>query len=390
MLTHLSAAVLAVALGLAAPLNAHTADLTSRLAEARRKSEAPAMAIGVIDENSQRHTAVSGERAAGTGVEVQPNDLWHIGSISKSFTAILAGRLVDQGKIRWDSTIIEVLPSFDTHISRMYHTVTLEQLLGSRGGIPAFDREIQGWLFTLDAPLRTQRRAATRRILSLKPIAPPGVKHVYSNFGYIVAAAMLEQAADSTWEDLIKEHIAGPLKMTTLGFGPPGDPRIDAPDQPWGHLVLPDRLTPIHPAGRSDNPPAYNPAGRIHASIDDLTSYAAACLGTLKVLHDPATTDDTLTPLGLRAVTARRIFQTPAGDGPPYALGFVVNTNAQGNPTTIWHNGSNTMWYAELLATIDKQGIGRAAIVCANATGPAIDKAVADLAIEFAKPAQPE
>lgn len=379
--------------------NANANAIQARFDAAFEQSSAPAMAVGVVDADGNRFIAVNGERAAGTGVPVEPNDLWHIGSISKSFTAILAARLVDAGLIRWDTTIIEAIPSLEPKISRLYHGVTLEQLLSSRGGVPPFDRGVHVWMSEQVTPPHEHRLEAAERILNLRPVAPPGAWHVYSNFGFIVAGAMLEAAADDSWESLIREHIAEPLDMPTLGFGPPGDPMIDAPDQPWGHVIGPERSLAIQPGPRADNPAAYGPAGTIHASIADLTNYAEAHLGTLRALRDPSTKPDTLTPLGITAASARHVFRVPPStreSNPPYALGLVVRNDTNGMPVTVWHNGSNTMWYAEMFVRIGIDGTARASFVCANAAGESVERAVSQLAralVEqpfLAAPAQPE
>jgi len=68
-----------------------------RLAELRTKAGAPAMGAASAGRHSAPQIWVDGERIAGSGIAVEPTDQWHLGSITKSMTASLIGRLVDQG-----------------------------------------------------------------------------------------------------------------------------------------------------------------------------------------------------------------------------------------------------------------------------------------------------
>ncbi|MGP1346902.1 MAG: serine hydrolase domain-containing protein [Phycisphaerales bacterium] len=368
--------------GQAAPEWSNEAKLRERVEASLEASGAPAMAAGVVTGSGDRLTTAMGERAAGTGVPVTIDDRWHIGSISKSFTAVLAARLVDEGLIDWDTTIFEAIPELEGTASRMYRRVTLEQLLGSRGGVPQGDGGVQRRLFELEGTPREQRMEAVAAILSGRPIGPPGARHAYSNFGFIVAGAMLERAADRSWEDLVREKIGGALGMSSLGFGAPGDPMVDAPDEPWGHTWNGESFRSVPPGGVSDNPVSYGPAGTIHASIGDLLKYAEAHLRTLEMVRDREADDDAETPLGIRLGSARRVYRVPENPDVPYALGLIVRSDLSGRPTGVWHNGSNTMWYAEMLVVADERG-SRAAFVCANAMGDRVQGEVARLAREL-------
>ena len=63
------------------------------------------------------------------------DDAWHIGSDAKAMTATLAARLVEQGKIRWDTSLAEGLPELAGAMHEAHKPVTLRQLLGHRGGV---------------------------------------------------------------------------------------------------------------------------------------------------------------------------------------------------------------------------------------------------------------
>src|SRR5262249_21936799 len=154
----------------------------------------------------------------------------HIGSCTKAMTATLIAMLVEEHKLRWEMTIAEGLPKLAASIDRSYRDVTLAQLLSHWGGIPANGNQDQP-----AGPVTEQRLSYIRQVLSQPSPVGPCKQWVYSNAGYVIAAAIAEQAARSSWEDLMQRRIFRPLRMTTAGFGPPGIP--DRLDHPWAHQL---------------------------------------------------------------------------------------------------------------------------------------------------------
>src|SRR5262245_52238688 len=76
-------------------------DLSQSLGALRDKYHVPALAAAAMRDGQLVALGVSGVRQAGASDPVQVNDLWHIGSCTKSMTATLAGILVDEGKAKW-------------------------------------------------------------------------------------------------------------------------------------------------------------------------------------------------------------------------------------------------------------------------------------------------
>ncbi|NIW23100.1 MAG: serine hydrolase, partial [Gammaproteobacteria bacterium] len=69
----------------------------------------PALAVAIVEGGQVIDHAVVGVREAGTDVAAQVDDLFHIGSIGKSMTATLLGRLVELEALRWDTTISNIV-----------------------------------------------------------------------------------------------------------------------------------------------------------------------------------------------------------------------------------------------------------------------------------------
>jgi len=244
-------------------------------------------------------------------------------------TATLAAMFVEEGKLSWNTTIAEVFPELKGKMNKFYETVTVEQLLTHRGGVPE-KPPAAAWARAWEqhgTPME-QRREFIAAVLAEKPADTSGTNEIYSNQGYTIVGAMLEKIAGQPWETLITEKLFKPLHMDTAGFGVPGT--TGKTDQPWGHTK---RLFWTEPA-QSDNPPAIAPAGRVHLSLDDLARYA--------IFHMEGEQKDGL----LKAVTVRKLHT--AARGGDYAFGWVVSKRSWAGGTTLWHNGSNSLWYVNV------------------------------------------
>ena len=118
--------------------------------------------------------------------------------------------------------------------------------------------------------LPQQRLEIARQALSRPPGIPPDTKYWYSNVGYILAGAVLEQLTGRAWEDLMRERLFQPLGISTGGFGPPGT--AGKTDQPWGHSsILGKPIDPGSPAAQF--PLYYGPAGLAHMTITDWAKF---------------------------------------------------------------------------------------------------------------------
>jgi CubicO group peptidase (beta-lactamase class C family) len=58
-----------------------------------------------------RPAGACGARRAGQDILVTMEDRFHLGSDTKAFTSLLASQFVEEGKLRWDSTLAEIFPS---------------------------------------------------------------------------------------------------------------------------------------------------------------------------------------------------------------------------------------------------------------------------------------
>src|SRR4051812_25518106 len=111
--------------------------LDATLNDVRTRANLPAVAALVqIDGKIEAQSAV-GVRAAGHPELVTRQDLWHLGSDTKSMTATLIARLVEKGFLRYDDTMAKVFPGVAARMDPTMHDVTVAQLLTHTSGLPS-------------------------------------------------------------------------------------------------------------------------------------------------------------------------------------------------------------------------------------------------------------
>lgn len=308
----------------------------------------PALAAGIVTRAGLGWAGVRGMRRTGDEAAATLDDRWHLGSNTKAMTAAVFGRLVEQGRARWAMPLAEALPGLT--IDPAWAETTLDDLMRHRAGLLDGPLVNQAWLIAAHVdqrPLPEQRAEFAARALGSPPGGPVG-QFAYGNGNYIVLGAAIEALTGQPWEAVMAAELFGPLGLTTAGFGAPRG------EAPWGHRGG----VGVDPAGFADNPRALGPAGTAHMSLADYARFIAAMMGGA--------------PDWLSEETRACLLTPAAGDPPAYAAGWGVGSapwaGVGGSGPTITHNGSNTLWFATVLAAPER-GLGFIALSNDGAAG---------------------
>jgi CubicO group peptidase (beta-lactamase class C family) len=146
-----------------------------------------------------------------------PNDLqtkFEIGSMTKQFTALLVLQFVNEGRINLDGHLSDYLPYYRKDTG---NRVTVRQLLSHTSGIPNF---ISAPGFLDGPPSRTTYNVKdfAQKYCSGDLEFEPGTRFHYSNSGYFLLGAVLEQVSGISYEQLLKDRIFKPLGMNDSGY----------------------------------------------------------------------------------------------------------------------------------------------------------------------------
>jgi CubicO group peptidase (beta-lactamase class C family) len=146
-----------------------------------------------------------------------PNDLrtkFEIGSMTKQFTAVLVLQFVNEGKIRLEGHLSEYLPYYRKDTGSR---VTVSQLLSHTSGIPNFLAS-PGFLEGAASRVAYSVKDFSQKYCSGDLRFEPGSKFEYSNSGYFLLGAILEEVSGASYEQLLKDRIYAPLGMKDSGY----------------------------------------------------------------------------------------------------------------------------------------------------------------------------
>lgn len=133
-ITYLGILSLASSLFAIGPARAQLPGAQQALDSLRAKYHVPALMAAIIEPSRIRYVQ-AGVRRNDRPETVRLTDYFHLGSNTKGVTSLLAGKLVEQGKISWNSKLVDIVPALRGQVLPAYAGVTLDELLSHRAGI---------------------------------------------------------------------------------------------------------------------------------------------------------------------------------------------------------------------------------------------------------------
>jgi CubicO group peptidase (beta-lactamase class C family) len=298
--------------------------------------------------------AVDGKTRSSGGVPLATDMWFHIGSNLKAMVAMALAVQVEQGKLRWNSTLAEVFPELAPAMLPAYRGVTIENLLSHRGGfVELLSASELTIIPVFEGDSASQRLRFVAWATSVPPLGTPGQTFRYSNAGYGIAGAVLERITGQAFEAAMADTLFKPLGLR-YAFAYP--PQL-AGTQPSGHevdavgtaLVEVDLTEPLY------TPPVYLfAAGHLSMPLADYARFAQIQLRGLRGK-----------PVLLKAETFKKL-HTSLGPIPDtnlgYASGWVTEPSAD-NTTLYWSVGQLIGFTATVMVSPNAD---RATVLLAN------------------------
>ncbi|HTZ43955.1 MAG TPA: serine hydrolase domain-containing protein [Jatrophihabitans sp.] len=239
----------------------------------------PGVQVSVAEDGSRRLSAAFGLADEPAGEALTERHLFRIASHSKTFTAVLALRLAEQGRLRLDDPI-------STHVAGLAGSElagrTVRELLSHGGGVIRDSEDGDFWQLMCDYPDRDALIA-----IAAEPSAavlPRNERFKYSNIGYGLLGLVIEEVTGLSYAEVVAAEIVGPLGLTETG------PELAAgrlAEYAAGHSALSyatERTVIEHVDTR-----ALAAATGFYATADELAAFYSALLpGDARLLGDDA------------------------------------------------------------------------------------------------------
>jgi len=180
-------------------------------------------------------------------------------STTKAMTAACIGMLVDEGKLKWDDKLKEVLPDFRLYDPYVSDEITVRDLLRHNAGLGNGDRL---WLFGYSS------EEIVRRMRYMKPAYSMRSSFIYQNLMYVVAGEVIKKVSGIPWNEFITKRIFQPLNMShtyTKFTDSESEPSRMTPHFNFGDTTI-KAIEAIDFGG-------YDPAGSVVSCVDDITKW---------------------------------------------------------------------------------------------------------------------
>ncbi|WP_372511860.1 serine hydrolase domain-containing protein [Frankia umida] len=290
-----------------------------------------------------------------------PDTQYRIGSITKTFTAVLVLRLRDEGRLSLADPLDRHVPGTAVGDS------TIAQLLAHLGGItaetppPWWERVAGSEHATLDEAVGPDPRRFR-----------PGRRHHYSNVGFAVLGELVARLRGMSWAQALDRELLAPLGLTRTTGAPMAPHAQGYAVHPHADVLLPE---PAHDAG------VMAPAGQLWSTVTDLVRWMAVLgghsdavlsLDTLAEMREPAAVEADSGEWQLGAGLGLQLIRRPNGLGGPSGQRGLAGTST----VFVGHGGSMPGFVA---AAWSRPG-GTAAVALSNATsGVAVGELTLDL-----------
>ena len=239
------------------------------VADRQRAWRAPNVSVGLVRDGHLVHSVHVGAARLDPPTRATDDTPFMIGSVTKTFTAVVIMALRDEGRLELDDRL-------DAHLPGIAHgALTIRLLLGHLAGL---QREPVGRVWeTMDNP-DAQRLLAD--LAQAQQVLPPHEVFHYSNLAFALLGQVVERIERRPWEDVVRQRILHPLGMTRTGLTPPAD-------RAHGYLVHPfSGVATLEPVADLK---ATAPMGGLWSTVADLGRYAAFVADPDPAVLAPAT-----------------------------------------------------------------------------------------------------
>ena len=290
------------------------------------RSNAPGAVVALTDRERLLGAVAIGLADVAAGRSLQLDDRFQIGSISKSFAAIIAMQEVEAGRLDLQAPVTDYVPWFE--VRSRFAPITPHHLLTHTAGL------IMGMDFGLDGAHQVWALRET------ECVSAPGERFSYSNDGYKLLGLVLEATTGRPFPELLAERLLGPLGMQR------SDPCITL--EARATVALPHQRAfddrPSHPGQPWMASPWYETAtadGSIISTAADMCTYARLLLA-----RGDAPGGRLFSAASWERLTQRAV-EDP--DEPGSWYGYGLATRDAGGRTLIGHSGSMAGYSSYLL-----------------------------------------
>lgn len=315
----------------------------------------PGLTAIVIEDQEVLWSGAVGLANVEKNIKAEASTLCSICSISKLFTSVAIMKLYDEGKLRLDDQVSDLLPAYK--LEQKYAEsgpITIRTLLTHSSGLP---REAAYPYWTgPDFPFPSKEQIDSK-LSEQETLYPASTYFQYSNLGLTLLGEIVEEISGVTFDEYVQQNILKPLDLS--------DTRTELPEQLYGNKLA-IGYSPIARTGNREKVKLFQangitPAAGFSSNVQDLGKFASWQFR----LRD-STITEILKPSTIKYM--QNVHWTNPDWKTTWGLGFVVYKGSNGN-TWVGHGG-NCPGYRSTLQMDLKNKRAFSVMINANGTNP--------------------
>lgn len=319
--------------------------------------DTPGVAIAIVRGDEVVYAKGFGLRDVKNNLPVTPDTLFAIGSCAKAFTTFVMGTLVDEGKLDWDTPVIDYIPDFQMYEDATTLGLTPLDLVTHRSGLPGHDL-----LWYNNNEL--SREQMVQRLRYLQPSAQLREQWQYNNLMFMTAGYLVETLTGQTWENAVRKRVLEPLQMSRSNFSVMESQQ----DANFARPYRKDEDAVIEIPFR--NIAMIGPAGSINSSVAEMSRWLIANLRQGKYREAQLIQPSTLRHIHSPQMVIGAPLPTEKEQAPmSYAMGWGVS-NPRGHLLVTHSGGIDGFTAMVSLYPLEDTGI----VVLSNGDGSALPR----------------
>ncbi len=304
----------------------------------------PGMAMAIVHNGQVLSARGYGITDVSNAEPVDGHTVFRLASLSKGFAGTMAGLLVNNGTLRWDSKLIDYVPNFQLSQPGAAQQITVADILSHRVGLSdnAYDRDLERYV---------PYRALSQKLASAPMKCAPGTCYAYQNVAFSLIGDIVFAATGDFYSQEVQSRLLKPLGMNDASLGLDG---IESSAR-WAKPHVRGKRGWVSVMPKSTYYEVA-PAAGVNASASDMAQWLLAHTGhrpdvlpapLLATLHEPLVD----TPYQARSSGWRRARLESAG----YALGWRVYDYS--GHRLVYHAGA-VQGYRGMIAMLPDSDLG--------------------------------
>lgn len=324
------------------------------------KHQIPGVALGLKHNGRENFYQNFGYRHVEENLEVSPDTVFGIASMTKSITCVAIMQLQEKGKLTVKDKVIKFLPEFKTPNPTYTEQITIHDLMTHTSGLPPLstnlytrkrslenDPSVKDYVLDLTRASGDPIDTVEELIefigkLDFKLLGEPGTEYSYSNDGYAILGAIINRVSGVTYEEYVTENILKPSGMHNSSFF-----IEDYKDNENVTMLYAKNKDGVYAAPIWWDAPASRAAGALKSTVNDILKYTEIYLNNGEVNGHQV-----LTPESVKQMTTPHVNIEP---GKYYGYGLRITPDYYG--TKLIEHGGGSKGVSSIMAILPEKNL---------------------------------